>query len=306
MSHFVPNHSALGAKLSNYYEILNVAREADQSAIRAAYRALILEYHPDTGRTEAAAGERASKMINEAYSVLGNEQHRAAYDRNLGAALLTGTTGRKWVPPLRSRRVPRPAATPVRLPKSLLAAMVATAGVILAVHLDGKDMPLHGSSARGDLPILLPHASLAQHYHGGQGAVQDELSQRATQSSFDDGSKLEPAISRSGYERFDADLWPSISQFDDEDLLTVQLSCSTAQGRGRAGYQKCLTHYSSELSAGATYPLRIELSDELKSALEVTCAARRMDGPASYNGCLKGHLRSLNVSLGGGIPTIAR
>ncbi len=63
----------------NYYDILNVPRNADQSEIKRAYRTLTKKYHPDISKEEDA--EEKFKEINEAYSVLSDQQKRAQYDQ---------------------------------------------------------------------------------------------------------------------------------------------------------------------------------------------------------------------------------
>ncbi len=68
----------------DFYEILGVARDADEDTIRSAYRKLAHKYHPDkTGGDKEA--EDKLKEINEAYDVLKNKEKRARYDR-FGAA----------------------------------------------------------------------------------------------------------------------------------------------------------------------------------------------------------------------------
>jgi molecular chaperone DnaJ len=64
----------------DYYEILGVARDADDVQIKASYRKLALQYHPDRNPNDAAAEEKF-KEAAEAYSVLSDAQKRAAYDR---------------------------------------------------------------------------------------------------------------------------------------------------------------------------------------------------------------------------------
>jgi molecular chaperone DnaJ len=75
------------ATTGDYYEILGVPRTADADAIRAAYRRLAKQFHPDVNKDSAA--EERFKEINEAYDVLSDEQRRAAYDR-FGHAGLQG------------------------------------------------------------------------------------------------------------------------------------------------------------------------------------------------------------------------
>jgi molecular chaperone DnaJ len=72
---------------SDYYEILGVPRSADTEAIRSAYRKLAKQLHPDVNKDPAA--EERFKEVNEAYSVLSDDQRRAAYDR-FGRAGLEG------------------------------------------------------------------------------------------------------------------------------------------------------------------------------------------------------------------------
>jgi molecular chaperone DnaJ len=66
--------------MRDYYEILGVTRGCDDAALKAAYRKLAMEHHPDrNGGCEDAAGR--FKEINEAYSILSDGHKRTAYDR---------------------------------------------------------------------------------------------------------------------------------------------------------------------------------------------------------------------------------
>jgi molecular chaperone DnaJ len=76
----------------DYYEVLGVARDADSSALKTAYRKLAMEYHPDRNPDNAEA-EAKFKEINEAYEVLKDEDKRAAYDRYGHAAFEGGGAG---------------------------------------------------------------------------------------------------------------------------------------------------------------------------------------------------------------------
>jgi molecular chaperone DnaJ len=73
----------------DYYELLGVARGADDAAIKSAYRKLAKEHHPD--RHNGCSDKEAHfKAINEAYDVLKDPQKRAAYDRFGKAAFQNG------------------------------------------------------------------------------------------------------------------------------------------------------------------------------------------------------------------------
>ncbi|WP_334160774.1 molecular chaperone DnaJ [Phenylobacterium sp.] len=77
--------------MRDYYEILGVERGCDAGALKAAFRKLAMEHHPDrNGGCEEAAGR--FKELNEAYSVLSDPQKRAAYDR-FGHAGVNGMGG---------------------------------------------------------------------------------------------------------------------------------------------------------------------------------------------------------------------
>lgn len=71
------------------YEVLDVARDADDATIKKAYRRLAREYHPDVN-PDPAAQERF-KEVSHAYEILSDPQKRAAYDR--GGDVFSGFGG---------------------------------------------------------------------------------------------------------------------------------------------------------------------------------------------------------------------
>ncbi len=73
----------------DYYELLGVARGADNAAIKSAYRRLAMECHPDR-KNGCKESEARFKAINQAYDVLKDPQKRAAYDRFGHAAFQNG------------------------------------------------------------------------------------------------------------------------------------------------------------------------------------------------------------------------
>lgn len=74
----------------DYYEILGVPREASQDDIKAAFRKLARQYHPDVSKEPDA--EERFKEINEAYGVLSDADKRRRYDQ-FGRAGLGDTGG---------------------------------------------------------------------------------------------------------------------------------------------------------------------------------------------------------------------
>jgi len=72
----------MAVSYQDYYEILGVPRDASAKDIKAAYRKLARQWHPDlhTGKKKAEAEEKI-KRINEAYEVLKDSEKRAKYDQ---------------------------------------------------------------------------------------------------------------------------------------------------------------------------------------------------------------------------------
>lgn len=75
----------------DYYEILEVERTIDAAGLKSAYRKLAMTHHPDrNGGSEDSMAR--FKEISEAYTVLADDQKRAAYDR-FGHAGVNGGGG---------------------------------------------------------------------------------------------------------------------------------------------------------------------------------------------------------------------
>ena len=75
----------------DYYEVLEVERTIDAAGLKSAYRKLAMAHHPDrNGGSEESMAR--FKEISEAYTVLSDDQKRAAYDR-FGHAGVNGGGG---------------------------------------------------------------------------------------------------------------------------------------------------------------------------------------------------------------------
>lgn len=70
---------------ANFYDVLGVARDANEKDIKKAYRAKALEVHPDKNDSEDAAAKFI--LVNEAFSILSDKNMRAEYNTKLDAAM---------------------------------------------------------------------------------------------------------------------------------------------------------------------------------------------------------------------------
>ena len=75
----------------DYYEVLGVGRDADDAAIKKAYRVLAKKYHPDMNPGDAEA-EKKFKEASEAYAVLSDPEKRRQYDQ-FGHSAFEGGAG---------------------------------------------------------------------------------------------------------------------------------------------------------------------------------------------------------------------
>ncbi|MBQ8140093.1 MAG: molecular chaperone DnaJ [Clostridia bacterium] len=64
----------------DYYEVLGISKDADDAAIKKAYRTLAKKYHPDMNPDDKEA-EAKFKEVNEAYAVLSDADKKAKYDQ---------------------------------------------------------------------------------------------------------------------------------------------------------------------------------------------------------------------------------
>ncbi len=83
----------MSVQYKDYYEVLGVARDANDAAVKKAYRKLAREYHPDVNKAPAA--QERFQEISEAYEVLGDPEKRKRYDQ-LGA---NWKQGQDFTPP---------------------------------------------------------------------------------------------------------------------------------------------------------------------------------------------------------------
>ncbi len=66
--------------MKDYYQVLNVNRDASQEDIKKTFRTLAMQYHPDRNPQNPVEAEKKFKEINEAYEVLSDGRKRQMYD----------------------------------------------------------------------------------------------------------------------------------------------------------------------------------------------------------------------------------
>lgn len=119
--------------MSDYYELLQVPRDADLAAIKASYRRLAREYHPDSNKSHIAAEHM--KLLNAAYNTLSDPAKRQAYDELLKAEELYGAQAE----PFAAQAYRRPASSAMRtwmlwIGMTALLIVAALTGTLLALR----------------------------------------------------------------------------------------------------------------------------------------------------------------------------
>lgn len=67
---------------ANYYEVLNISKDADSKAISDAYKKLALQWHPDKNPDNIDEANKRFKQISQAYQILSDSTNRLRYDRS--------------------------------------------------------------------------------------------------------------------------------------------------------------------------------------------------------------------------------
>ena len=146
--------------MSDYYQLLQVQRNADDDTIKKAYRKLARQYHPDSNRTHFA--DEHMKLINAAYEVLGDPLKRRQYDERLAEV------ARHTVTPVATvvEEEPIPERTAVNIGlvwigiTALLIIIVFSATLYtLRESLPAISLSLLPTSVPSRLPLLLPAAT---------------------------------------------------------------------------------------------------------------------------------------------------
>ena len=75
--------NAASEKFANYYELLGIDPAAEREEVRQAYLKKIKEWHPDINPERIEKAEEMTKVLNQAYHILGDPEKRKNFDRML-------------------------------------------------------------------------------------------------------------------------------------------------------------------------------------------------------------------------------
>ncbi len=200
---------------TDYYELLEIERTADDATIKSSYRKLAMRWHPDRNQGDSEAESRF-KSINEAYDCLKDAQKRAAYDRLGHEAYKNGMNGGGQSGP-----------------GGMGGAGFSDLGDIFetifgsAFGGGGRQQARRGADLRYDLEIGLDEA-----FHGKQTEIEIEVSTRCEPC---DGSGAEPGT---GTRR--CNLCGGHGQVRaQQGFFMVERTCPTCHGRGEVIEKPC-------------------------------------------------------------------
>jgi molecular chaperone DnaJ len=198
---------------ADYYELLEVARGADDATLKASFRKLAMRWHPDRNPGDGEAESRF-KAINEAYDCLKDPQKRAAYDRFGHEAFKQGMSGGGG-------------------PGGGASGGFSDLGDIFetifgsAFGGGGRQQARRGADLRYDLEIGLDEA-----FHGKQAAIEIEVAGKCEPC---DGSGAEPGT---GTRR--CNLCGGHGQVRaQQGFFMVERTCPTCHGRGEVIEKPC-------------------------------------------------------------------
>lgn len=152
-------HHALAARRGrDYYSILGVARDADEAAIKKAYRKQALKWHPDRNPDNKAKAEERFRDIAAAYEALSEPEKRRVYDQ-VGGLPDPG----RWIvrcrpsPPCSRRRL-----SPLQGSNFLVLAHILRQCSGQGSRVSGSSVPTHDTSSEHLLDVPSYNEPLGQ------------------------------------------------------------------------------------------------------------------------------------------------
>jgi DnaJ-class molecular chaperone len=227
----------MAVEFRDYYKILGVDRNADEKAIKSAFRKLARKYHPDV--MKGKDGGEKFKEINEAYEVLSDAEKRRRYD----------SLGPDW-----QRYAQHPGAQP-------------GGGGVRVEYGDAEDFSDFFRTIFGDLGARAARGRAAGRQRTGfeQYDVEDLLGGGFRQETRRRGQDVQAAVEITLEEAF-AGARKSLALEMEEACPTCQGSgnvkgqaCATCEGRG---WQRARRELDVKIPAGVRTGQRVRISGE--------------------------------------------
>ncbi len=196
----------------DFYELLEVSRDADERMIKSAYRKLAMKYHPDRNPGDAEA-EARFKAVGAAYECLKDPQKRAAYDRFGHEAFQQGMGGG-------AGRGPQGDFGDIGdIFETIFGSAFGGGG--------GRQQPRRGADLRYDMEVSLEEA-----FHGKTTDIEIEVSQSCDTCN---GTGSEPGTSTRGCNLCNGHGKVRAKQ----GFFVVERPCPTCHGRGEVIETPC-------------------------------------------------------------------
>lgn len=235
------------ADTTDYYELLEIERSADEKTIKSSYRKLAMKFHPDKN-PGCAESEAKFKAISAAYACLSDPQKRAAYDQYGHAAFEQGGFGGG--------------------PQGGFSDIGDIFETIFGSAFDGggRQQARRGADLRYDMEISLEEA-----FHGKSAEISVDISQACEPCS---GSGAEPGTSTrrcnmcGGHGKVRAQ----------QGFFMVERTCPTCHGRGEVIEKPCRS-CGGEGRVDATQKLEVNIPAGVDTGTRIRLSGKGEAGP---------------------------
>ncbi|WP_336986491.1 molecular chaperone DnaJ [Altererythrobacter aquiaggeris] len=235
----------------DYYDLLEVSRNADGAAIKSSYRKLAMKFHPDRNPGDADS-EARFKAISQAYDCLKDPQKKAAYDRYGHAAFEQGMNGGGGGGPQGG---------------------FSDLGDIFETIFGGgfgggggQRQPRRGADLRYDMEITLEEA-----FHGKDAQIEIEVSQKCdicTGTGAEPGTGTRTCNLCHGHGKVRAQ----------QGLFVVERACPTCHGRGEIIESPC-KNCRGEGAVDAAQKLDVNIPPGVDTGTRIRLSGKGEAGP---------------------------
>lgn len=235
------------ADTTDYYELLEIERSADEKTIKSSYRKLAMKFHPDKN-PGCAESEAKFKAISAAYACLSDPQKRAAYDQYGHAAFEEGGFGGG----------PQGGFSDIGDIFETIFGSAFGGG--------GRQQARRGADLRYDMEISLEEA-----FHGKSAEISVDISQACEPCS---GSGAEPGTSTrrcnmcGGHGKVRAQ----------QGFFMVERTCPTCHGRGEVIEKPCRS-CGGEGRVDATQKLEVNIPAGVDTGTRIRLSGKGEAGP---------------------------